>query len=53
MCGYFTCVDGFWGGKGYLIVCDDGRIGMVGGPTGRCPERAGRKNPVYADQPAP
>ncbi|MGR6317504.1 hypothetical protein Q2K19_05425 [Micromonospora soli] len=48
VCSYFTCVDGFWAGKGYLIVCDDGRIGMVGGPTGRCPERAGRKDPVYA-----
>ncbi|MFG2058589.1 hypothetical protein ACGFI9_31650 [Micromonospora sp. NPDC048930] len=48
VCGFFTCVDGFWAGKGYLIVCDDGRIGMVGGSTGRCPERAGRKDPVYA-----
>ncbi|OKI46830.1 hypothetical protein A6A27_36860 [Micromonospora sp. CB01531] len=48
VCNYFTCVEGFWAGKGYMIVCDDGRIGMAGGPTGRCPEHAGRKDPVYA-----
>ncbi|WP_091339165.1 hypothetical protein [Micromonospora rhizosphaerae] len=52
VCSYFTCVDGFWAGKGYLTVCDDGRVGMVGGGTGRCPERAGRKEPVYVYQPA-
>lgn len=52
VCRWFVCVPGFWAGKGYLTVCADGRIGMVGGPTGRCPERAGRKDPVYANQPA-
>lgn len=52
VCRWFDCVPGFWAGRGYLTVCSDGRIGMVGGPTGRCPERAGRKDPVYANQPA-
>ncbi|MGW4294642.1 hypothetical protein ACWEH1_16525 [Micromonospora chersina] len=52
VCRWFVCVPGFWAGRGYLTVCADGRIGMVGGPTGRCPERAGRKDPVYANQPA-
>ena len=50
VCSYFTCVEGFREGRGYLTVCEDGRLGMVGGPSGRCPERAGRKERVY--QPA-
>ena len=52
VCRWFTCVEGFWAGRGYLTVCEDGRLGMVGGPSGRCPERAGRKEPVYVYQPA-
>ncbi|WP_130332268.1 hypothetical protein [Micromonospora kangleipakensis] len=52
VCSWFVCVDGFWQGRGYLTVCEDGRVGMVGGTTGTCPERAGRKEPVYAYQPA-
>lgn len=52
ICRWFTCVDGFWQGRGYLTVCEDGRLGMVGGRTGSCPERAGRKEPVYVYQPA-
>ncbi|WP_146167599.1 hypothetical protein [Micromonospora sp. MH33] len=52
VCRWFVCVPGFWAGRGYLTVCPDGRVGMVGGPGGRCPERAGRKAPVYAYRPA-
>ncbi|GAA4580161.1 hypothetical protein GCM10023176_59200 [Micromonospora coerulea] len=52
VCRYFTCVEGFREGRGYLTVCADGRVGMVGGRTGTCPERAGRKERVYVYQPA-
>ncbi|WP_406037374.1 hypothetical protein OG799_22745 [Micromonospora sp. NBC_00898] len=51
VCSWFACVEGFWEGSGYLTVCADGRVGMVGGKAGRCPERAGRKEPVYVYQP--
>ncbi|MGC5020342.1 hypothetical protein [Micromonospora sp. DT47] len=51
VCSYFVCVEGFWEGRGYLTVCEDGRVGMVGGRAGTCPERGGRKEPVYVYQP--
>ncbi|MGC5020326.1 hypothetical protein [Micromonospora sp. DT47] len=47
VCGYFVCVDGFWAGHGYLTQCGDGTVGMVGGRYGSCPDRPGRKQPVY------
>ncbi len=47
VCSYFVCVDGFWAGRGYLIQCGDGTVGMVGGRYGSCPDRPGRKQPVY------
>ncbi|MEU5943547.1 hypothetical protein ABZ807_31285 [Micromonospora sp. NPDC047548] len=47
VCSYFVCVDGFWAGHGYLTQCGDGTVGMVGGRYGRCPDRRGRKQPVY------
>ncbi|PWU43482.1 hypothetical protein DLJ46_31515, partial [Micromonospora globispora] len=47
VCRYFVCVDGFWAGEGYLMRCGDGTVGMVGGPYGSCPDRSGRKEPVY------
>ncbi|NYF57163.1 hypothetical protein [Micromonospora purpureochromogenes] len=47
VCSYFVCVDGFWAGRGYLTRCGDGTVGMVGGRYGSCPDRTGRKQPVY------
>ncbi|MGC1211571.1 MAG: hypothetical protein WA890_09965, partial [Micromonospora sp.] len=57
VCRYFVCVDGFWAGEGYLMRCGDGTVGMVGGRYGSCPDRSGRKLPVYGvalhDRPTP
>ncbi|WP_091339139.1 hypothetical protein [Micromonospora rhizosphaerae] len=52
VCSYFVCVDGFWAGEGYLIRCGDGTVGMVSGKIGTCPDRQGRKDPVYGMAPA-
>ncbi|WP_157746262.1 hypothetical protein [Micromonospora inositola] len=51
VCRYFVCVDGFWAGQGYLVRCGDGTVGMVGGRYGTCPDRKGRKQPVYGPAP--
>ncbi|MFR9778119.1 hypothetical protein ACL02O_18955 [Micromonospora sp. MS34] len=50
VCHWFTCVDDFWAGHGYLMRCADGAVGMVGGRYGTCPERSGRKQPVYVSR---
>ncbi|WP_200211395.1 hypothetical protein [Micromonospora coerulea] len=47
VCRYFVCVDGFRAGHGYLARCGDGTVGRVGGRYGSCPQRSGRKEPVY------
>lgn len=47
VCSYFACVDNFWNGKGYLVQCGDGMVGMLGGPSGSCADHSGEKRPVY------
>ncbi|MFE9694708.1 hypothetical protein [Micromonospora sp. NPDC005806] len=47
VCRWFACVEGFWSGHGYLVRCGDGTVGMVGGRYGTCPDRSGRRDPVY------
>lgn len=51
VCRYFDCVDGFWAGQGPLVRCGDGTVGLVGGRYGSCPDRTGRKQPVYGPAP--
>ncbi|MER5332932.1 hypothetical protein [Micromonospora sp. NPDC002717] len=47
VCSYFACVADFRSGAGYLVRCEDGMIGMVGGKSGSCADHRGVKNPVY------
>lgn len=46
-CDYFSCIDNFSNGKGYMEECKDGMVSMSGGRSGSCSYHDGNKQPVY------
>jgi hypothetical protein len=46
-CEYFTCIPNFDNGRGYLVACADGKVGMSGGIQGACSSHGGVGQQVY------
>ncbi len=46
-CSYFSCINNFWNGKGYVIQCRDGMFSLSGGRTGSCSWHGGNNRPLY------
>jgi hypothetical protein len=46
ICTYFTCIDNFWNGRGYMVECNDGTYSMSGGISGACSDHDGEGRPV-------
>jgi hypothetical protein len=46
ICSYFSCIDNFWNGKGYMVECSDGMYSMSGGRRGACSYHGGEQRPV-------
>jgi hypothetical protein len=47
VCTYFDCIKAFWKGKGFMMVCDDGKVTMSGGRAKSCSRHDGDRQPVY------
>jgi hypothetical protein len=48
VCSYFSCIDNFPNGKGYMVECRDGMYSMSGGRSGACSDHGGEDRPVYS-----
>lgn len=46
ICTYFSCINNFWNGKGYMEECNDGMVSMSGGRPGACSYHGGELRPV-------
>ncbi len=46
-CTYFSCVNGFWNGQGYVEECQDGTYTLGGGVGGDCDGHSGDLRPLY------
>ncbi|WP_141714968.1 hypothetical protein [Micromonospora rhizosphaerae] len=47
VCSYFACVETFWEGNGYMVLCNDGLVSMTGMGTQPCGGHGGTKQDVY------
>ncbi len=47
-CAYFSCIDNFPNGHGYVIECHDGQYSKSGGRQGACSDHNGVWRPLYA-----
>lgn len=47
-CSYFTCIDTFEDGRGYVVQCADGDFSKSGGRPGACSSHEGVRRPLYA-----
>jgi hypothetical protein len=47
VCGYFSCINNFSNGHGYMVECKDGDYSMSGGISGACSYHHGEDKPVY------
>lgn len=48
ICNYFSCIDNFGNGNGYMVECNDGMYSMSGGIDGACSDHGGEDRPVYS-----
>ena len=48
VCSYFSCIDNFSNGRGYMVECKDGMYSMSGGIRGACSYHGGEEQPVYS-----
>jgi hypothetical protein len=48
ICTYFSCIDNFGNGKGYMVECNDGTYSMSGGIDGACSDHYGEDRTVYS-----
>jgi len=46
-CDYFSCIDNFWNGRGYVIQCSDGMFSKSGGISGSCSYHGGNRRELY------
>ncbi|HWG24427.1 hypothetical protein [Actinospica sp.] len=46
ICSYFSCIDNFGNGNGYMVECNDGMYSMSGGIEGVCSDHGGEGKPV-------
>ncbi len=46
--GYFSCINNFWNGNGYVEECQDGMYGKSGGISGSCSHHGGNLRPLYS-----
>jgi hypothetical protein len=47
-CSYFSCINNFWNGNGYVEECSDGMYGKSGGISGSCSHHGGNYRPLYS-----
>lgn len=47
-CSYFTCVNNFFNGRGYVVECHDGEYSKSGGSKGACFYHGGVLRPLYS-----
>lgn len=47
ICDYFSCMDNFWNGRGYVAQCRDGVLSKSGGISGACSWHGGVRRPLY------
>jgi hypothetical protein len=47
VCEYFSCIDNFDNGNGYMVECRDGMYSMSGGIRGACSYHHGEETAVY------
>lgn len=47
ICNYFSCIDNFWNGRGYMVECQDSNYSMSGGIDGVCNDNGGTERVVY------
>lgn len=47
-CSYFSCINNFFNGSGYMEECNDGMVSMSGGRRGACSYHGGEQRPVYS-----
>jgi len=47
-CSYFSCINNFWNGNGYVEECNDGMYGKSGGIQGSCSHHGGNMRPLYS-----
>src|SRR5438876_9710698 len=47
-CNYFSCINNFSKGHGYMVECKDGEYSKSGGIQGACSTHAGVMRPLYA-----
>ena len=47
VCSYFTCIDNFPNGRGYMVECNDQKFSMSGGIDGACSDNGGVAETVY------
>jgi hypothetical protein len=48
VCQYFTCIDNFVNGRGYMVECNDHTYSMSGGIEDVCSDHGGEERPVYS-----
>lgn len=48
VCSYFSCINNFENGSGYMTECTDGMYSMSGGNRGACSYHGGEAQPVYS-----
>jgi hypothetical protein len=46
ICAYFSCIENFGNGSGYMVECNDGMYSMSGGIDGVCSDHRGEGSPV-------
>jgi hypothetical protein len=46
-CQAFICIANFPNGKGYLVMCNDGKVSLSGGLSGVCSRHSGRFRDIY------
>lgn len=47
-CAYFSCINNFWNGSGYVEECQDGMYSKSGGRSGSCSYHGGNLQPLLA-----
>lgn len=47
-CKYFSCIENFGNGRGYMVECNDGTYSMSGGIEDACSDHGGVDHPVYS-----
>lgn len=48
VCDYFSCINNFGNGAGYMVECNDGMYSMSGGKRGACSYHGGEQRAVYS-----